>query len=130
MHKNFWQFIKFCTVGGIGLLINLGITHGLVVWAQVWYLWAFVLALLFSWSLTFVLNAFFTFPEHERSAYLKKYFLFLASYGLVFCINTAIVYVGTSILGLHYLISICISALITTLLTFSISKHVIYHSEG
>ncbi len=124
--KNLWQFAKFCTVGGIGLLVNLSITYVGVSILQVWYLWAFIAGLLISWSCSFVLNAFFTFPEHERAAYLRKYFLFLANYGVVFVLNTVLMYLLTSILGLHYLLSIGVCALSTTLLTYSFSKYVVY----
>ncbi len=125
MSAHLKQFLKFCAVGGIGLLINLGITHAGVT-LGLWYLYAFIIGLIISWSCSFVLNAFFTFPEHTHDSYGKKYSLFIASYALVFVLTIGIVYALTSIVGIHYLISICISAVITTLLTYSFSKYVVY----
>lgn len=120
------QFAIFCAVGGAGLVVNLVITHvGVLLGA--WYLYAFVVGLLVSWSCSFVLNAFVTFPEHERARYLRKYLLYLGNYGLVFLLNVALMYALTSLLGIHYLISIVVCAVSTTLLTYSLSKHVIYH---
>jgi len=113
-------------VGGIGLLVNLAITYAGVNIFGLWYLTAFLVGLLISWTCSFVLNALLTFPEHERSAYLKKYLLFLANYGVVIAINMTLVYALTSQLAVHYLISIITSALVTTPLSFSFSKRFIY----
>lgn len=125
MSAHLKQFLKFCAVGGIGLLINLGITYTGVA-LGLWYLYAFIIGLIISWSCSFVLNAFFTFPEHERAAYLRKYFLFLGNYSIVFVLNIALMYVLTSLVGLHYILSIILCALSTTVLTYSFSKYVIY----
>lgn len=128
MQTHLNQFIRFCAVGGIGLLINLAATHIGVTVFGLWYLTAFLIGLFISWTCSFVLNAFITFPEHERAAYLRKYFLFLSNYGVVFVLNMALIYILTSLIGLHYLISIVFCAISTTFLTYSFSKYVIYKS--
>ncbi|MDB5225314.1 MAG: hypothetical protein JWL87_266 [Candidatus Adlerbacteria bacterium] len=128
MKRNLGKFIRFCFVGGTGLIINLAVTHTFVVVFGFWYFWAFTIGVLCGWTCSFVLNALFTFPDHNKSGYHKKYMLFIASYLVIFALNAALVYMLTTLLGIHYLISISISALTTTLLSFSFNKNVIYRS--
>ena len=120
------QFIRFCLVGGAGLLVNLAVTHLGVTVLHLWYFWAFCIGIIVSWTCSFALNALITFPNHERGSYVKKYLLFIGSYLAVFASNAALVYIATSILGMHYLISIAASAVATTPFSYSFSKYVIY----
>lgn len=120
------QFIRFCFVGGVGLAINLFITHVGVVIFGVWYFWAYLFGVLTGWTSTFILNALFTFPEHRHESYGKKYTLFIATYAIIFALNASMVYVLTSLMAIHYLVSITTSALTTTSLSFSFSKRFIY----
>lgn len=118
--------MRFCAVGGAGLLVNLAVTYTFVTVFGFWYFWAYIIGVLCGWTCSFVLNALFTFPAHRKSGYHKKYALFIASYIVIFVINAALVYLLTTLLGIHYLVSISASALTTTLLSFSFNKHVIY----
>lgn len=126
MRQNFLQFGRFCLVGGIGLLVNLGVTHAGVVLFNLWYFGPYILGVFAGWTSSFVLNALFTFPEHKRASYGRKYALFISMYAIIFATNAAAVYVLTSLLGVHYLVSITASAIATTLLSFSFNKYVIY----
>lgn len=127
--KNYsFQFVRFCLVGAIGLFVNLIVTHASVVYLGFWYFWAYCIGVLAGWTSSFLLNATFTFPEHEHSSYATKYGLFVATYAVIFGLNAVLVYLLTSLLGIHYLISISISAITTTLLSFTFNKYVIYKS--
>jgi putative flippase GtrA len=120
------QFLRFCLVGTAGLLVNLAVTFVAVSVFGVWYFWAYLCGVLCGWTASFVFNAFFTFPEHRRGSYIKKYTLFVATYAVILALNSLMVYGLTSLVGVQYLISITISALLTTLLSFSLSKRIIY----
>jgi len=120
------QFIRFCLVGGGGLLINISITYFGVMVLGWWYFWAYLLATLISWSLMFGANALFAFPNHHLESYPERYATFMLGYGVIFCINAVLVYALTSYVGIYYLWSIVVATAITTILTFIFSKHVIY----
>lgn len=122
------QFVRFCIVGGSGLLINLAITHFGVTILGWWYFWAYLVATLISWSCMFLANAFFTFPHQGDRAYPKKYIGFMLGYGGMFFINSGLVYVFTSNVGIYYMRSIVLATVVTTGLTFAFSKYVIYKS--
>lgn len=120
------QFALFVLVGGLGMLVNMGVTYAGVNYLHLWYLWSFCLAALIGWTAIFVGNALFTFPEHERHSYVRKYVSFIAGYAALFAANAALVYLCTSFLGIHYLASIVIGSGITTLATFSFSKKIVF----
>ena len=125
-HKTLSQITYFISVGGIGLLVNLLITYIGVQYFDLWYLWSFFLAALVGWTVIFIGNALFTFPEHERNSYIKKYITFIIGYSVMFSVNASIVFFLTSILSIYYLVSIIIGTIITTLLTFTFNKKVIF----
>ncbi len=122
------QIIRFVIVGVGGLLVNLLVTYCGVTIFHLWYFFSFLIATLFGWTIIFIMNAFITFPEHKRSGYVKKYVLFLLGYLGIFSINAGLVFLFTSILNIHYLISITLSAIVTATLTFLFSKHAIYQA--
>jgi putative flippase GtrA len=126
--NRYHQFARFVLVGAAGLVVNLGVTHAGVVLLGVWYFWSYLAGVLCGWSASFVLNSIFTFPGHERTAYGRKYALYLAIYGVVFVINAAMVYTMTSLMGIHYLVSITVSALVTTLLSYTAVKYAVFNA--
>ncbi len=126
MKKHAKQFVKFIIIGGIGLLVNMSVTYVGVQYFGLWYLWSFFLAALVGWTVIFIGNALFTFPEHERNSYIKKYITFIIGYSVMFSVNASIVFFLTSILSIYYLVSIIIGTIITTLLTFTFNKKVIF----
>jgi putative flippase GtrA len=121
-----WQFIRYGIVVFGGLLINLGTTYIGVEVFHLWYFFAFIIGVLTSWTVSFVALAFFVFPEHEHAGYWRRYAQFVVGYSGLFCINAAVVYIGTSIFGLYYLFSIVISAMTTGVPGFLFSKKVVY----
>ncbi|MDB5244606.1 MAG: hypothetical protein JWN18_476 [Parcubacteria group bacterium] len=121
-----FQFIRFCTVGGVGLLVNLLVTYVGVAVFNIWYFWSYCIGVLAGWTASFVLNGLFTFPEAQRGSYIRKYSLFISSYIGIFATNAAMVYILTSKMSVHYFYSIIISAFATTLISYTINKHVIY----
>ncbi len=120
------QFIRFCFVGGGGLLVNLFISHVLVSMFGLWYFYAFLIGTLGAWTFIFCINAVVTFPDSGRTGYAGKYILFLVGYLAIFGINASLVYFFTSILGVQYLVSISGAAIITAVLTFLFSNYAIY----
>ena len=129
MQPELMRFIRFLIVGGGGVLVTLLVTHIGVVFFHLWYFFAFLIATLFSWTFVFAVNAWWTFPDSLQDNRGKRYLQFLAGYAGIFCINASLVYIGTSILGLHYLVSITVATACTAVLTFLFSKHVIYTSR-
>ena len=122
------QFLRFCLAGGGGLVVCLLLTHALVAVFHLWYFYAYLIATVCGWSFIFAVNAGITFPDGGRRGYALRYVLFVSGYIAVFYVNATLVYIGTSRLGLHYLVSITIATVITASLNFLFSKFVVYRS--
>ena len=120
------EFTTFVLVGGVGLLVNMGLTYLGVTYIGLWYLWAFCLSTIVGWTIIFIGNALFTFPKHEQHSYVRKYLAFIAGYAMLFWVNVALVFTFTTLLSVNYLISIVLGSFITTLLTFTFNRKVIF----
>jgi putative flippase GtrA len=120
-------FLKFITIGGTGLCLTLAVTYTLTDIVHIWYFWSFLVATFLAWTFVFFMNALFTFANEGHSHLtFKRYLGFMFSYLLVFWISAGITYILTSILFVPYLVSIIIGTVATTLLTFTLSKFLIF----
>lgn len=124
--KSHLKFIKFVLVGCLGFALNIGVTYIFKEFFGFWYFWSFLISVWFTWTFLFFGNLYFTFHDSSRENLLKKYLNFLKGYILIFILNAGMVYLLTSILSVHYLLSIFISTVLTTLATFSFSKKFVY----
>ncbi len=120
------QLTRFIIVGGVGLLVSMVVTYIGVQYIGLWYIWAYGISALISWTVIFIGNSIFTFPNHERNSYSKKYLSFMGGYAMLFWINAFFVYIFTSLISFHYLLSIVFATGITTVLTFTFNRHIIF----
>lgn len=120
------QFIKFAAVGILGLVANLGVTYLFTELFGFWYFLSFLIATLVAWTLMFMVNSIFTFAGHSKENYGNKFLIFLIVYLGAFLVNASLVYAQTSIFFIHYLISISTATIITSIITFTLSKKFVY----
>lgn len=57
---------------------------------------------------------------------IKKYLFYIQIYGVIGLGSLAIMYVLTSVVGVHYLMSIIIVAVINSLATYSFNRKIIF----
>jgi putative flippase GtrA len=126
MRKLTSQFLRFIVVGLFGLLVNLTVTYSFTEFMGLWYFWAFIIATFVSWTTIFFANSLLTFVGHEKNKYTQKYTFFIFLYIIAFIFNATLVYIFTSWVGLHYLLSIIISTALTTVITFTFSRNLIF----
>lgn len=113
------RILKFLTVGGTGILINMGILYALTEWAGLYYLISSVIAIETAIISNFILNDRFTFSNLPSAPSGKKLYRLL-KYNLVslvgMALNVGILWLFTSVFGVYYLISNLIGIIsITTL---------------
>lgn len=120
------EFVIFCVIGFYGLLVNLAVTYVFKEFFGWFYFLAFLVGTMFGWTFIFLANLLFTFRGHEKKDYLSKYRKFVAGYALIFSIHASLVFLFTSILSIYYLLSIIIATMITTILTFTFSKKMVF----
>lgn len=122
------QFLRFCIIGGVGLATILAFTHIGVQFLHLWYFSAYLIATLAGWSIVFLFNMLWTFPDVERPRHAGHYLAFLAGYAGIFCMNASLVYILTSLLGIYYLISITCASSVGAIFSFLFNKYVIFRS--
>lgn len=66
MKKTLIQFVKFSIVGGIGVLINLGLTYALTQFFGLWYLYSNMIGIACAVVSNFAGNKFWTFQEEKK----------------------------------------------------------------
>src|SRR3989344_7670308 len=91
------EFITFCLVGGVGFLISVALTYILTEYAHIWYLLSFAISALFSWTVIFFLNLYFTFKISLKGTLFQKYIQFISGYIILFALNIGLVYIFTSL---------------------------------
>lgn len=102
------RFIKFCLVGGSGVIVNEGLLWLLTEFAGLYYLVSSAISIETSIITNFTLNDFFTFSD-RRTRGFKDFLKRLVKFNLVslvgLALNWGILALLTSMLGLHYLVA-------------------------
>ncbi|MDD4322181.1 MAG: glycosyltransferase family 2 protein [Dehalococcoidales bacterium] len=104
----FARFVKFCLVGGSGVLVNMGLLWLLTEKAGLFYALSSVFAIETSIITNYLLNNFVTFKD-RRVPGAKPFLINLAKFNLVslggLVINLGILSFFTEIIGFHYMVS-------------------------
>lgn len=116
------RFIRFCLVGASGVFVNMGLLWLLTELCGLFYLFSAAVSIETSIITNFTLNDFFTFPD-RRSRGSRQFFLRLGKYNLVslagLALNMTILWLFTTFLGLHYLLSNLCGIAIATLWNYA-----------
>lgn len=120
------EFIVFCIIGFLGLLINLAVTYFFTEFLGWYYFLSYLIGIVVCWTFIFFANFHFTFDDHDKVEYFAKYLKFMSGYAVLFTVNASLVFILTSVISIHYIISIIIAAAITTTMTFIFSKKVVF----
>lgn len=123
------RFIQFSAIGGVGLVLNLLVAYTFTEGLGFWYFWGFLMGVFVNWTFNFSANSLITFRGHSKKNYSLKYGVFMVIYLGVFILNSALVYVMTSMMEIYYLASIAAAAIITALITFNLTKKFVYAYE-
>lgn len=77
------QLVRYCVVGGSGYLVNLAVFTAMITLLGGHYASSAVIAFVVAWSSNFVLNKYWTFRRHERSAVAQGWRNLLVSVGVL-----------------------------------------------
>ncbi len=116
------QFLKFSFVGLIGTLINLLVLFYLTEKYQVYYLFSATIAFFIALSSNFFLNKTWTFKEKFNHQLIIKYKRYLTVNLLSLGVNLIFLFILTSLLNIHYLISQIISIALALSINFTGNK--------
>ncbi len=122
------RFIKFCIVGGTGVVVNLGVLFILVEYFSLGKNLSWFVAVVLSIASNFTLNNIFTYKDCNSSSYSESikrvaYYYFISLGVMVF--NFAIYRVGI-FLGFHYMLAAFVGILFSTFLNFVLATKIVW----
>ena len=126
--KELWRYytrlFKFGLIGGIGTLIGLGIIYVLVNFVGLHYIVSYIIAFCTTTTTNYLCHSMFAFKDRVSSfnGYLKYFFLHVST----LLITTVLLYLFTTIAGIHYMISTVIVTGCGFLLNYLISKTIVW----
>ncbi len=101
MHKVLRFIISGCTATAVNLITLFALVH----FFAVWYLLASIISVIASTAISFTLQKFWTFRDHTTSGMHFQFMIYVGITAVNICINTALMYLFVSILGIWYLIA-------------------------
>lgn len=122
------RFLKFCLVGGSGVIVNLGVLFVLVEFFSFGENTAWFFAVILSIFSNFILNNIFTYsdkksPSRGESIRRLSYFYITSLFGMILNFLT---YRASINLGLHYMLAALVGILAATFLNFYLATKVVW----
>ncbi len=120
--KNSWlQLFRYLFVGGIAAVVNIGSLYIFTSWLNIYYIISNILGFILGLIVNYLLSKAFIFTDCKVNK--KKEFFDYTVIGIIgVCIDTLLMFVFTSWIGLFYLISKIISTLLTFIWNFVARK--------
>lgn len=120
------QFLKYLLVGGVVVVVNLTSLYVLTEFGHIYYLLSTVGAFLVAFSVSFVLQKFWTFEDVSRDHLHRQLPLYLLLQLANVSLNTSLMYMFVEYLHVWYLLSQAIISLILAVGIFFINKKYIF----
>ncbi len=118
------RYLRFIIGGGLSLLLNLAITYLLTELLHLWHMLSFAIALGVEILFLFVYHTRITFKQNGN--FFRFAFITLFISGL----NWVFVYVLSEVLGIYYLVSIVVSALVISVLNYTLNRFFVFGSPA
>lgn len=139
MMKLFWfvfnQFkdirvvVKYGLSGSVAAVSQLAALAFLVERLRLWYIPASIMAYIFSATVSFGLQKFWTFRDHSLEGIHFQAFLFMTLAFSMLALNTALMYILVDIFHIWYFLSQVFAIGVTAFTSFMFNKTVIFNRE-
>ena len=121
------QLFRYGFVGGVACLVDYGTLFGLTHYAGVPYLWSAAIAFILGLVTNYLISISWVF-QHSGKMDVWQEFTFFAIIGVIgLGLNELIMYVGTDMMHLHYMISKLISTAIVFFWNFFARKFILFN---
>lgn len=125
----FLQLFRYGFVGGMAFLVDYGTLFCLTNYAGVPYLWSAAVAFILGLVTNYLISISWVF-RHSGKMQIWQEFLFFAIIGVIgLGLNELIMYAGTDLLQLHYMISKLISTAIVFFWNFFARKFLLFNTK-
>ncbi len=116
------HFLEFAVVGASGILVNSAVLAFATEVLKIFYLYSVVLGTIASTTWNFFLTEYWVFESGGRSrGRVRRYLLFFVMNNIALLFRGPIIYLLTSVLGMHYLLSNLISLGALTILRYFVA---------
>jgi putative flippase GtrA len=120
------QLVRFVLSGGTATISNLLVVFVLTDLLHVYYLLSSTAAFVTSFSVSFMLQKFWTFNDRKVDVVHKQLAISLSIAGFNLLLNTLFMYVFVEYVGLHYFVAQLLSTALIACETFFMYRHVIF----
>ena len=117
------QAIKYYSVGGSGVLVNLGILYALTDFMGLWYIASQVIAISISISSTFLFNRFWTFSgsiQEQRNSVMYVKFIIVSLIGMG--IQLGITFALVENIALYYMYAAGIGIVVAGAINYVVNR--------
>ena len=126
LSKHSIQVAKYIISGGSAAVVNLSILYIFTEFLNIWYLITASVAYILAFGVSFGLQKFWTFKDHETSDIHKQLSLYLVVILVNLGLNALFVYLLVEHTGIWYMIAQIISGLIIAIESFFVYKLIIF----
>lgn len=124
------QLFRYGFVGGAAFVVDYGSLYVLTEFLSVPYLWSAAIAFILGLVTNYLLSISWVFKKNATMQRWQE-FLFFAIIGVIgLGFNELIMYVGTDMLHLHYMLSKLISTVIVFFWNFFARKYLLFNKRG
>lgn len=124
------QLFRYGFVGGVAFVVDYGSLYVLTEFLSVPYLWSAAIAFILGLVTNYLLSISWVFKKNATMQRWQE-FLFFAIIGVIgLGFNELIMYVGTDMLHLHYMLSKLISTVIVFFWNFFARKYLLFNKRG
>ena len=121
LHR-FSQFVRFCSAGGVGVLLYYSILYTATELVGKWYMVSAVMASVVNWTANFVLQKVWTFKNKETKDIFKQAFSYAKMAVMLSAANLVLLYALVEFMGFWYLAAQAVVTVILTLVSYFVTK--------
>lgn len=118
--------VKYLISGSTAAFVDLGLLFLFTDVFGVWYLLSAIIAFIFAFFTSFYLQKFWTFSDSRTEGMTRQMTIYFVVAVANLILNTALMYVCVDFIGLHYLISQIIVALLIACGSFFVYRNLIF----
>ncbi len=133
LHRLFirWKTeLKFVVSGTVAAIVDLGVLYVFTDFFGVWYLVSAIMAFIFAFFTSFFLQKYWTFEDGGNKAVKKQMVIYFVVAICNLALNTLLMYVFVDIIGVHYIFSQIIVALLIACASFFVYRNFIFKKVG
>lgn len=125
-----FKLIRYLISGGTAALVNWTTLFLLVHFAQMYYLYATILAFIVSIAASFTMQKFWTFRDNQVHDIHKQFTRYLGVISLSLLLNTALVYLLVEKMHTWYLLAQIIATVIIAITNFFAYRHFVFRERS